>query len=402
MTTQRMSLRLSLAVLLSALTGCGGKAPPEAAFAAGLAHAEEGAWQAAVDDYDRALQAKPDWLDAYVNRGAAKAALEDYAGAIADYDAALQIDPKDADALVNRGVVQHELGKHAEALEDYTAALAVDGSNIDAYRNRAITFAAAGELVAAVEDYSSAIWIDPSDVTLYRERAEVRRQQEDEDGEAVDDILADLTESVAAAPDDPAPRRERGLVFFDVGEYALALVDLSEAISLAPADADTYVARAHAWFIQGHSDKAIEDYTQAIDRGVEPAWEAHAGRGNAYESLGDIAHAMSDYSESVRLNPEDYDASIRLAWILATHPVSQYRNGKRAVELATQAVELTEGRHWRALDVMAAACAEIGDFDNASSYAQRAVDLAPDDLRGVVRKRLTMYRSNQAFRDVGD
>lgn len=403
MSIRHVTSGAGIALVLLLVVGCGSrKDSPEEAFAAGLAHAEKGSWQKAIEAYSAALEGRPDYIDAYVNRGVAKAGLGDYTGAVKDYDEALRLNPEDTDALVNSGVARHELGQYGEALKDYTAALASDETDVDAYRNRALTFRAAGELVAAVEDYGAAIRLEPNDVGLYRERAAVRREQEDEDAAAVDDALAELTEAIATAPQDAVPRRQRGLVFFEVGEYALTLSDLSDAIRLAPEDADTYVARAHAWYIQGHSDKAIEDYTQALDRGVEAASEAYAGRGNAYESLGDIAKAVADYAEAVRLDPEDEDTPMHLAWILATHPAPQYRDGRRAVELAARAVALTDGRHWRALDVMAAACAEVGNFGDASTYAERSLELAPPDLRDAVKERLTLYRSGKPHSESGD
>jgi len=392
----------TIVVVLLVVTGGCGKHSPDELFAAGLGHAEKGSWKEAVESYSRAIEAKPDWSDAYVNRGVARAALGDYAGAIKDYDEALRLSPEDAGALMNRGVARHELQQYGQALEDYTAALAVDETNVDAYRNRAITFQTAGELVAAVEDYGTAIRLDPDDVNLYRERAAVRREQPDEDAAAVDDALAELTEAIAKAPNDPVPRRRRGLAFFEVGEYALTISDLSEAVRLAPEHPDTYVARGHAWFVQGYSDKAIEDYTQAIDRKVAAASEAYAARGNAYESIGNIAKAVADYAEAVRLDPEDEDTPMHLAWILATHPAEQYRDGKRAVELARRAVVLTDSRHWRALDVMAAACAEAGNFEDARQYAEDALALVPPDLRDAVTKRLTLYRSSRPYREAAD
>jgi len=399
MSIRRLSSVAAIAAALLA-TGCS-RTSAEKAFAAGLAYAEQGSWQKAIDAYSEALQAKPDWIDAYVNRGVARAALGDHAGAIKDYDAALRLDPNDTDTLANRGLARHELGQYKEALSDYNAAIAADDTNADAYRNRALTYRALGDLAAAVEDCGAAIRLDPEEVELYRTRAAIHREQKDEDNAVVDDALAGMTAQIAAAPQNAVPRRQRGLAFFETGEYALALSDLSDAIRLAPEYPDTYVARAHAWFIQGQTDKAIEDYTAALDRRVGAVAEAYAGRGNAYESAGNVAKAVADYSEALRLDPEDDDTTMQLAWILATNSAQQQRDAKRALELATRAVALTDGRQWRGLDVMAAACAEAGNFADAVKYAERAVALAPEDQQEEVRGRLAMYRSGRPYRQEG-
>jgi tetratricopeptide (TPR) repeat protein len=387
-------------VILILAIGCA-RQSPEDSLKAGLEYAQQGSWQKAIDAYTEALNGKPDWIDAYVNRGVARAALGDYPGAIKDYDAALRINPNDSDALTNRGLARHELKQYKEALLDYSAALAADETEVNAYRNRALTFRALGDLVSAVEDYGDAIRLEPDDVEVYRERAALHREQKDEDAAAVDDALAELTAAIVATPQNAVPHRERGLIFFELGEYVLALSDLDEAVRLAPEHADTYLARAHAWFIQGYSDKAIEDYTRALDRRVESAAEAYAGRANAYESIGNTVNAIADYSEAVRLNPADEDAAMQLSWILATYPDRQLRDGKRAVVLATRALALTDGRHWRSLDIMAAACAEAGEFSEARKYADRSLDLAPPDQIETVRGRLMLYRSDQPYHEGG-
>lgn len=367
MKTRHLASGAAIVMALLLTIACSKKSP-EGFFSAGVAYAEKGSWQKAIDAYTNALEAKPDWADAYVNRG----------------------------------VARHELGQYKEALSDYDNALAVDDANVNAYRNRALAFKALGDLPEAIDDYSTAIRLDVEDVEIYRGRAEIQRELKDEDAAAVDDALAELTSSIASSPKNAVPHSGRGLAFFELGEYELAMSDLSEAIRLAPENADTYVARAHVLFIQGEYDRAIKDYTHALDRNVKSAAEAYAGRGNAYESVGNIPKAVADYSEAVRLDPNDEETMMQLAWILATHPAAQLRNGQRALELSKRAVELTDGRHWRSLDVMAAAYAETGDFAGAVKYAQLSLNMSPEDQLKAVAARLSLYRSGKSCRETGE
>ena len=59
---------------------------------------------AAISDYDKAIQLKPDDADAYNDRGNAKSALGQHFAAISDYDKAIQLKPDDAHAYYARGV----------------------------------------------------------------------------------------------------------------------------------------------------------------------------------------------------------------------------------------------------------------------------------------------------------
>jgi tetratricopeptide (TPR) repeat protein len=65
-----------------------------------------------------------------------------------------------------------------------------------------------------------------------------------------------------------------------------------------------------------------------------------------------------------------------LAWLLATHPDSKFRDGARAIALAGRACALTEGRAPIMLDTLAAAYAEAGDFPRAIITGEEALKRA--------------------------
>ena len=65
-----------------------------------------GQHEAALADYDKAIDLKPDYADAYSNRGVAKAALGQHDNALDDYDRAIDLKPDDADAYNNRGAMR--------------------------------------------------------------------------------------------------------------------------------------------------------------------------------------------------------------------------------------------------------------------------------------------------------
>ena len=85
----------------------------ETYFAQGNTKAALGQYLAAIkdyDDYDKAIQLKPNYADAYIiNRGAAKADLGQYVAAISDCDKAIQLEPDLAEAYSNRGLAKHKL-----------------------------------------------------------------------------------------------------------------------------------------------------------------------------------------------------------------------------------------------------------------------------------------------------
>jgi cytochrome c-type biogenesis protein CcmH/NrfG len=90
------------------------------------------------------------------------------------------------------------------------------------------------------------------------------------------------------------------------------------------------------------------------------------------------------------------------AWLLATCPVDEIRDGARAVELARQVVEASPGDPW-ALDTLAAAYAESGDFESALRTAQNGLDLARTagqaELTAAIQGRMAGYREGRPHRE---
>ena len=89
-----------------------------------------------------------------------------------------------------------------------------------------------------------------------------------------------------------------------------------------------------------------------------------------------------------------------LAWLRATCPDASYRDGKQAVTGATKACELSEWKNANAVDTLAAAYAETGQFDKAVEWQQKAIDLAPkEDTKEKGRRRLELYKAGKPYRE---
>ena len=83
----------------------------------------------AIVCYDQALDIKPDYADAWNNKGISLANLKRYEEAVACYDRALEIDPEFVDALYNKGILMKFLKRYEEALDCYDRAIEIDRNN---------------------------------------------------------------------------------------------------------------------------------------------------------------------------------------------------------------------------------------------------------------------------------
>ena len=126
-----------------------------------------------------------------------------------------------------------------------------------------------------------------------------------------------------------------------------------------------------------------------------------------WERAGKLAPDLADqqlaaFERELKLAPNKAENMNNVAWYLATHYDESKRDGRRALQLALRANELGGYREPLHLDTLAAAYAEVGNFNQAVQTAQQARDLAiaagqpqlVPDLEG----RMRYYQAQQPFR----
>ncbi len=118
---------------------------------------------------------------------------------------------------------------------------------------------------------------------------------------------------------------------------------------------------------------------------------------------GKIKEAIKGYRQAIRLHPRMPELLNNLAWLLATGPNPDCRNGPQAVQFAERACQLTRYRAITIIGTLAAAYAEAGRFDEAMATAQRACTLAArngeTDLLQKNQQLLERYRRLEPARE---
>jgi hypothetical protein len=112
---------------------------------------------------------------------------------------------------------------------------------------------------------------------------------------------------------------------------------------------------------------------------------------------------VAEWQETLRLQPEKVGAEINLAWVLATAPEDAFRNGARALERAQHASKISAGRNLMAYRALAAAYAEVGQFQAAIDAAQegalRAENEGQASVAQALRLDLSLYQQGIPRRD---
>jgi beta-lactamase regulating signal transducer with metallopeptidase domain/protocatechuate 3,4-dioxygenase beta subunit len=171
--------------------------------------------------------------------------------------------------------------------------------------------------------------------------------------------------------------------------------------ALSPAAANQ-LQQAHRLLANGEYQQAIELSTQIIKENY-PAPAAWMVRAEARKKLGQIRALIVEYDLLLQLElPRMIGIVARnnLACLLATTAEDQLRDGRRAVQLAEEALALAGDQPPPDLyDTLAAAYAETGDFQRAIQSERKAIDSAPAAEQSKFRGLLQLYESGQPLRE---
>ncbi|MEM9622917.1 MAG: hypothetical protein AAF993_14795 [Pseudomonadota bacterium] len=147
---------------------------------------------------------------------------------------------------------------------------------------------------------------------------------------------------------------------------------------------------AQQWYERAAEEGSAQAATRLVSFYLQKADEASheaAVRWSRLAAQSGDARAQNDY-----------------AWLLATSKFAHLRNGTLALDAAHKAVAKNPSAPY--LDTLAAAYAEVGDFEQAVVTQQRAIAAigshAENDqqaLRNDLERRLELYRRNQAWRE---
>lgn len=323
-----------------------------------------------VADFSKAIELVPDKAEYLLLRAKHYFSVQEFDPCLADIDAAVQINPEDFAVYELRALALLAQEKPDEALKSFNRASELAPDAISPYQYRGEVYSRLGDLKEAIKQLDKALELDPDNVASLLIRAELR---------ALDDqfelALADVDAVIAKQPAQLRAHLMRSRLLGQMGRLDEATASLEKLAEAAGDRPEVRLQLAAAYAEKSRYKDAITQLDKALE--ADPGLQiARRLRGDMYLSIGKHAEALADFEESLKNDPDDSGVLNNFAWTLATSPVDKLRDGKRAVELATRAAELTEFNAPHILSTLAAAYAETGDFDKAIEWSQKAIDLS--------------------------
>ena len=276
----------------------------------------------AIYYYTKAIEADPDYIEAYLNRGEMYYYVNEHEKALADFDKVIELRPKEDKAYYFKGLLLNDDGNYNKAIENLNTAINLNDKAYEYYEARSTAYEQINEYEKAFEDINTAIKLNQKSAKLYNLRGRLH-----EHFERTDDAINDFKIATKLDPNDIWPYNGllfiyietkkhneafeivnkmikmkpswigilygiRGLLFSFRGQYKEAVEDCNTGIRMYPQNASLYNIRGKIYFDLKEYKKAIEDFDMAIKFALESQntekQDAIEYKKQAYEALAEM------------------------------------------------------------------------------------------------------------------
>jgi tetratricopeptide (TPR) repeat protein len=364
----------------------------------GVALLERGQTEEAIAHFREAVRLNPRMAEARNNLGGTLARTGQIEEGIAHLEQAVLINSHYVKARVNLGNAFLKSGQVDEAVRQFLIARETQPELAAVYLYLGEALTRQGRLREGEQQLRELLRKQPSNANGYHNLALNLKMQGN-----VTDAVQYYKEALRLDPGHAEAHVNLGAILAVHGKLAEAEDHFREAVRIAPSDDDGWYNLGLALDMAGKVEEAAAKFQRAIN--LRPRNAAyHYNLAFALAEQGKVDEAAAEYRAGEQINPGWPKAALERAWVLATHPSAQVRNGTLALRLARQACQATGEGEPGCLATLGAAYAEVGRFDLALSAAQKALARAvnqPEEVRRL-QEQSRLYAKGLPMRDAAE
>ncbi|MDD5687721.1 MAG: tetratricopeptide repeat protein [Elusimicrobia bacterium] len=145
--------------------------------------------------------------------------------AIEEYDKAIELDPKYIEAYIMRGFAYFEKDLYDKAIENYTKVIEINPKNAESYRMRGLVYERKKLYVDAIKDFSKLIKLNPKFAIAYSIRGDAYSEQS-----LYEEAIEDYTRAIELnSPSSGSNYFFRGVAYYKKGDKEKAIKDFKKA-----------------------------------------------------------------------------------------------------------------------------------------------------------------------------
>lgn len=303
--------------------------------------------------------------------------------------------PNRADLYLLLGQTMLEQDRKTEAEEAFATCINIAAQPLDYMAHIAKQYEQAGDKDRALALMREAVEAQPKAANRIAGLAEMLLEQG-----KTREALEKLEQADSLLPDNGNILFNLSRAYYEAGDMDAAIQKLRETLEATPFHLGARMQLGLALKNRGDNKEASRHLNTVIKQ--EPdKMDLRLHLAEIKTEMGRFDEAEADYREMMKRDRQQVFAVLGLAWTLAVRPDAPVEKRDEAVALAQQVVSATGQRAAKPLDVLAAAYASSGNFEKATQYATKAVDIAllgsDPDYAFEVSKRLNLYKKKKPY-----
>jgi tetratricopeptide (TPR) repeat protein len=263
--------------------------------------------------------------------------------------------------------------KAKDLIANYQEVLNAEPDNAMAHYKLGLALQRNSEIVSALTELEKAVKLQPTNSKFQCDLGLVALHSGD-----VDRAVALCQSAAVNAPSNPRYQSALGDCMLAARQVGHAADAYKRAVSLEPNNPE-YIHNLGVAHYHGKAYRiAIDMFTEAIK--LKPTNSIYyCSRGMAYENSKNLPGAVKDYLTALRYDKNNAHAHFLVATIYSDPDDPTYTSAFEAIEHATKAVQLSQGRNAQYLMALARAFRAGHHHDKAIDAARKAVSVDPRD-----------------------
>ena len=304
--------------------------------------------------------------------------VQDYRSSLTLWRSVLDAVPNAPRARLHYAQALFDANRVDQAIEQYHIGIEHHPDDSRFYHNLGELYLKLGQLSQARPLLEKALTLMDQDPVYWFNLAKLDRLEG-----RIDQALHGYEQTLKLQPDHVGALSDMADILAMKGHWEEALQRLDQAQQLAPNQGMLQINRANILLRAGRPESALAAANKAVVMmPYHPA--ALNGLASAYAANGQWANARDVFIKLLKQSPNNVGNIQRLAWLLATCPDPNVRDGQQALSLAKQFLQMTGPENPIAWDTLAAALAQNGQYDQAV----KAIDQGIAKLKAAGREQL--------------
>ena len=298
-------------------------------FASAVESQKKNNFQAAIDLYNKVLEADPTHINAQINIGILFSNLGNYQKSISCLKKVIEGDFNNYNANYNLGIVYGQLEKNEEAIGYFKKAVEIKNDSFDANYSLGIIYGTLKKNEEAIGYFKKAVEINPKHV--------------------------DATNNL-------------GIRLYEHSKIFESINCFEKLIKIAPNFTNPYENLAKIYSELGENKKALNYYQKVIEINPDNK-NINYNIGFLYSNLSDFTKAMDHYKKQIKINPNHADATNNLGLVYR-----EFKDDQKAIDCFEKAIEI-DPRYVNAYNNLGNIHSELGNHQKAINFYKKAIDI---------------------------